>query len=684
MTPRGLVVLLIAACFVTESAGLGQERSDAPLDVRIAAPVTLDSSHPFVPPAALADWEARASALRRQVLVAAGLWPMPPRAPLHASVHGRVERDGYSVEKVHFESLPGHLVTGSLYRPLDDPTVRHAGVLSPHGHWANGRFHERSEKEARAEIASGGEVDLVSARYHIQARCVQLARMGCVVFHHDMVGYADSRQLEHAAGFTALEAQLRGQSAFGLQTWNSIRALDFLMSLPDVDPERIGVTGASGGGTQTFVLCAIDDRPSAAFPAVMVSTRMQGGCICENASHLRVGTGNVELAALFAPRPLALSGANDWTVSVEEDALPPLRQVYALYGATDNVDAVCRPEFGHNYNLSSRTQMYRWFANHLQLEASTAERPFDPLTAAELSVFDEGHPIPEGVLDAAGLRDSLTVRSRAQLDALQPRDAEGVEEYQRIVGGALTALTHTTLPERVTLIDGGEFPSQATRVILRRSSGEACAAFITGAPAERVVVLVTDGPWDEALRARVDTYVRLGAQVVTMAPFMTEEYRRTFGVEDLERTDAGRHARFAGYSWGYNRTLLAERVSDILTAVAYASSSSAASVRLVGVGDAGGWVVLARALCGDAVERTACEWTWDFDQLTDVDDENFLPGALQYGGLAGFLGLSAPHAVTIAGDVPARAQGVYRAAGAEDALRSAATLDALTEWIAGR
>ena len=135
--------------------------------------------------------------------------------------------------------------------------------------------------------------------------------MGCVVFHYDMVGYADSKQIAHRAGFTDAEAELRLQSFMGLQTCNSIRALDFLVSLPDVDPKRIGVTGASGGGTQTFILCAIDDRPAAAFPAVMVSTGMQGGCICENCSYLRVGTGNIELAGLFAPKPLGMTGADD-------------------------------------------------------------------------------------------------------------------------------------------------------------------------------------------------------------------------------------------------------------------------------------------------------------------------------------------------------------------------------------
>src|SRR5437016_4049016 len=146
--------------------------------------------------------------------------------------------------------------------------------------------------------------------------------MGCVVFHYDMVGNADSRPINQTEGFTAVGAELHLQSFMGLQTYNSVRALDFRISLPDVDAGRLGVTGASGGGTQTFMLCGIDDRPSVAFPAVMVSTAMQGGCICENCSYLRQGIGNIDIAGVFAPKPLGMSGANDWTKEIETKGLP--------------------------------------------------------------------------------------------------------------------------------------------------------------------------------------------------------------------------------------------------------------------------------------------------------------------------------------------------------------------------
>ncbi|HJZ94855.1 MAG TPA: acetylxylan esterase, partial [Gemmataceae bacterium] len=286
-------------------------------DARLGKPKDYNGYFPFTPPATREAWNDRARQVRTQVLVANGLWPLPEKTPLNAVIHGKIERDGYTVEKVYFASMPGHYVSGNLYRPTAKAETKKPGVLCPHGHWANGRFHENNEAAAKKEVESGAEKTMEGARYPLQARCAQLARMGSVVFHYDMVGYADSKAIAHRTGFTDAEAELRLQSFMGLQTWNSIRALDFLLSLPDVDPKRIGVTGASGGGTQTFILGAVDDRPTAAFPAVMVSTAMQGGCICENCSYLRVRTGNIELAGLFAPKPLGMSAANDWTKEIE-------------------------------------------------------------------------------------------------------------------------------------------------------------------------------------------------------------------------------------------------------------------------------------------------------------------------------------------------------------------------------
>src|SRR5205085_1600370 len=107
--------------------------------------------------------------------------------------------------------------------------------------------------------------------------------------------------------------------------------------------------------------------PAVAFPAVMVSTGMQGGCVCENCSLLRVGTGNVELAALFAPKPLGMTGAHDWTLELESKGLPELKKLYSLYGAPDKVAGTVYSQFGHNYNGASGLLVYEWFNKHFKL-----------------------------------------------------------------------------------------------------------------------------------------------------------------------------------------------------------------------------------------------------------------------------------------------------------------------------
>src|SRR5262245_57971997 len=413
------------------------------------------------PPGTIGAWQTRRQQVREQILVATGLWPMPAREKLTPTIYGRIDREGYSVEKVFFASLPGHYVSGNLYRPRTKdgklPEGKLPAVLCPHGHWANGRLYDAGENGAKAQIEKKAEKTVEGGRYPLQARCAQMARMGCVVFFYDMVNYADSKGFadvnEHRAGiekaFNSVDSELHLQNLMGLQTWNSIRALDFITSLPEVDAKRVGVTGASGGGTQTFILCGIDDRPAAAFPAVMVSTQMQGGCVCENAPYLRIGTGNVEFAALFAPKPLAMSGANDWTIDIEKKGLPELKLVYRLYGKTDLVDAKCWPKFEHNYNQPAREMMYEWFNKYLDLKHNSPieEKPFKPVLPADLHVFDDKHPRPKDALDATKLRDQMTKQSNERLEALTPKDAKSLAEYRRVIGTALRVMLTSSLPE---------------------------------------------------------------------------------------------------------------------------------------------------------------------------------------------------------------------------------------------
>jgi hypothetical protein len=252
-----------------------------------------------------ARWKQRAAYLREHVLASAGLLPLPERTPLGPEVFGEIKRSDYSVAKVYFESLPGFFVTGNLYRPAGNGPF--PAILAPHGHWAYGRLENTSLNS-------------------VPGRAINLARPGFVVFTHDMVGYGDSRQVPHTFG--GRRENLWGLSLAGLQLWNAIRSLDFLESLPYVRREAIGVTGESGGGTQTFLLAAVDDRVAVAAPVNMISLHMQGGCLCENAPGLRLDTTNVEIAATIAPRPvLMVSATGDWTKNTLEREYPAVRAI---------------------------------------------------------------------------------------------------------------------------------------------------------------------------------------------------------------------------------------------------------------------------------------------------------------------------------------------------------------------
>src|SRR5438045_5352492 len=98
---------------------------------------------------------------------------MPEKTPIKAVIHGKIDRDDYTIEKVFFASLPGHYVSGNLYRPKGQ-TGKHAAVLCPHGHWANGRFYDAGEKAANAQIQQDAEQTMEGARYPLQARCAML------------------------------------------------------------------------------------------------------------------------------------------------------------------------------------------------------------------------------------------------------------------------------------------------------------------------------------------------------------------------------------------------------------------------------------------------------------------------------------------------------------------------------
>lgn len=676
-----------------------------PDDSRLAPPKDLNGYFPFEVPASAEEWAKRAALVKRQIAVSQGIWPLPERTPLKAVVYGAVDKGDYVVQKAYFESVPGFFVTGSLYRPKN-VSGKMPGVLFPHGHWNDGRFIDIGRQAVRKEIVIGSERFEEGGRSLLQALPVQLARMGCVCFHYDMIGYADCQQLSfelghkfakqrpemnsaESWGLFSPQAEARLQSIMGLQTWNSVRALDFLLSLPMIDEKRIAVTGASGGGTQTMLLAGIDPRVTASFPAVMVSTAMQGGCTCENASCLRVETGNIEFAALFAPKPQGMTAANDWTKELATKGFPELVGLYKLLGAEKNVQLAANTHFNHNYNYVSRCAFYAFLNKHLKLglEEPVVEEDYQRLTREEMTVWDAAHPKPEsGPEFETRLCRELALATDKQLQAIAPRDQETLAKWREVVGGAIETIAGGRIPPKSAIeferkesheresyyivvgllrnkADGSELPivtlhpnsSSGRAVICLSERGKSALFGDDGLPAREAKALLDAG------------ILVVGVDLLGQGEFCTDEAQVT------KNRVVQNKREFAGYTYGYNRSLVTQRAQDVLTVVAFARNHEQlpTSVELMATDGTAPAAVLALAQAGGAVDRAAIHTGgFRFAKLSDYLDASFLPGGAKYGDLPGMLALVAPAKLWLSGESSeARlVKEAYRAAGASAAL----------------
>jgi len=634
-------------------------------------------------------WEERAAAIRERVLFAAGLLPLPERTPLNPIVAGHIEREDCVIENVAFESFPGFYCTGNLYRPVH-PVGRVPAVLTPHGHWREGRFAHQPQGS-------------------VPARCISLAQQGYVVFSPDMVGYNDSRQVPHRR-FESPARWLWGIGVLGLQLWNNIRALDFLQTLPEVDPQQIACTGESGGASQTFLLAAVDDRVRYAAPVCMLSAHYAGGCVCENAPGLRLDVTNMEIVACAAPRPLLIVAATgDWTANTPRVEYPAVRSIYELYGAAGRLECV-QLDAGHNYNRESRELVYGFLARYLGGRAEPAPPspsvvfwtgPSEPRRERDdlliepperLRVFPDGTPLPEGALrDEREVTQRLIALRRAALEQARPRDAGTLAAFRERYGSVLRHALAASLPESSEIslehrvrAEGRGFAIERLEVVGAAGRFPALLALPEQAPGSEVapVVLVDPrgkGAWlaggtiDELWPPPeppepgpvLAALLKRGQAALLVDVFLTGEYRSPFGA-------AGRPVAETHFA-GYNRVDTAWRVQDILTAVvALRRLTGAHAVEVLGMGEAGLWCLLARALAPDMIAHLVADLGgFDWESEDAYLRQLCLPHLLRAGGLAGAVALAAPAALTLyhaAGRVPAWLIDLYRQLGTPDAL----------------
>jgi dienelactone hydrolase len=350
-----------------------------------------------------ADWEARRPRLRREYFDMLGLWPLPEKTPLHATVTGTVRHGDVVIEKLHFQSRPGLYMTGNLYRAAKGEGKRPA-ILYVCGHSGRGRDGNKTAFQDHGMwFASDGYVCLI----------IDTLQLGEIAGKHHGT-YNLGRWWWQARGYTPA----------GVECWNGIRAIDYLVSRPDVDPEKIGVTGISGGGASTVWISAADERVKAAVPVSGMSDLesyvsnkvINGHCDCM----FLVNTYQWEwttILALVAPRPLLFANSDNdpiFPMDGNRRIIARLRQLYKMYDRPELVDEYVS-KGGHEDRPDLRVAAFAWMNRHLKNDTAPVKHTESkPLPGKELRVFPEDSDIPKDARNAT-IDETFVPRAEVKL-----------------------------------------------------------------------------------------------------------------------------------------------------------------------------------------------------------------------------------------------------------------------------
>lgn len=326
------------------------------------------------------SWEKRKALIKPQLYGALALSPLPAKPNSKPIVTAKRIFDGYSVENIALEILPGVWVNGSLYKPLIIKG-KIPVVLSPDGHWEKQRY-----------------------RADCQTRCAMIARMGVMAFSYDLFAWGESMlQFKYE--------DHRKSLAQTVQTLGGIRILDYVSALKETDKNRIGISGGSGGGSHTVLMAAMDDRIKLSAPVVSLSSYFYGGCPCESGMPVHFcagGTDNVEIAAMAAPNPqLIVSDGSDWTAHAPEHDFPYLQKMYAYYGAKEKVENVHLPDEKHDFGINKRIALYDFLIKYFKLDATRVKDQSGKYDESKVTIEkekalfvfgDKGEKLPKNAL----------------------------------------------------------------------------------------------------------------------------------------------------------------------------------------------------------------------------------------------------------------------------------------------
>ena len=292
-----------------------------------------------------AEWEARRDSLRREVRQRLELDAFLDLCVLGKPLLSKVRKhDGYTTQNICIELTPGQHLFGTIYTPSSRSSLKHALIICPDGHWP------------------------MRYRKDEQQRLGTLARMGAVCVDFDLYGWGESeKEVGAEAHHTSRAHVYQAACGYILLDW-------MLKNRKDIDPERVGVMGGSGGGTHTVLLSLLDERVTASAPVVHLASHFDGGCPCESGKPVQLAAGGTcepELAAVMAPKPmLIVSDGGDWTSSVPTLEFPYLQRIYGFYGAQDQVRNVHLPDERHDFGKNKRQAVYDFFIDVFHLDRS--------------------------------------------------------------------------------------------------------------------------------------------------------------------------------------------------------------------------------------------------------------------------------------------------------------------------
>ena len=583
---------ILALVLLTTGIALGQDaaptRGDVVMEKYLAHQAAQLSQRVLDGAKTREEWEARRPRLKREFLEMLGLWPLPEKTPLKATVTGTIERDTFVIEKLHFQSRPGLYVTANLYRPKTPPSPPSQGgakggklpaVVLFMGHYNRGRNgHKAFMQDHGMWFASNGYVCII----------LDTLERGELPGsdHHGL--YRHDRWWWLSAGFTMA----------GLECWNGIRAIDYLVSRPDVDPERITATGLSGGGSQTFYVTAADERVTSAVPASgmvdlegNVTNRLMAiHCDCQIPYNLH-GWEFTTIAALIAPRPLLFVNSHDdvgFPMASNRRIMARLRPLYDLYGKLDRLDEFVShgPPGAHAYRPDSRVAIFRWINKHNKLGARPVkDADFERIPEEQLRVFPEDKDFPP---DAINLKAD---ESFVRLAEVKLPDTAEFDAWKRDLQKKLRDRSFSRFPERIPVSDRVPTPgvfkfkdlAPTDRVQTRTTEiGIEVTLKLHGLdtqaePREKAVTLVVLNEDDEP--GAIPNWVKEFAgddAVVLLSP-------RGFGPNRLTRTSPPNFVPRALALLG--RTLDDGRVWDIASTARWLERK--AGVRVIGRGQAG-------------------------------------------------------------------------------------------------